>query len=277
MSRPTYSKEAKMTNELLNDDSITIDNDHVDNDAVSETDNIGADLATAPEEKQDKNNDGAQKAINKQHAKYREEERKRIATEKERDDLKSKLTALEHEKQDVSIPEIPDPYEDDYEERLKVRDDAIVRKANHDAQNQRVIDQQNATQEAATKAEDERVGTLISGYSKRIGELGLGADDVRLAGDTVVRNGIDGQVAEFILGDEDGPLITKYLADNPIIQDDLRGLTTIQAAMKINSEIRSAASAMKPQASNAPDPTEILSGRGAGEKDSPFISGATFD
>ncbi len=266
-----------MNNELLNDDSITIDNDHIENDVVSETAESGAELATAPEEKQEKSNDGAQKAINKQHAKFREEERKRLAVEKERDDLNAKLSAIESNKQDVTIPDMPDSYEEDYDERLKARDDAIVLKATQDAQTQRNIETQDATREAASRAENERVGVLIGEYSKRISKLGLSADDVRLAGDTVVRNGIDGQVAEFILGDEDGPVITKYLAENPIVQDELRGLTTIQAAMKINSDIRVAASAMKPQASNAPDPTEILSGRGAGEKESPFLAGAKFE
>lgn len=264
---------------------ITLDNDQIESEEAEsqelETAESGAELAPAPEDKQDKANDGAQKAINKQHAKYREEERKRIAAEEETQKLKEKLDAIEAQKGDVTIPPLPDRYDFDSDEefnaQVRMRDDAIMQKAQQDAQQKNILEQQAAAKEAAEKAENERVQTLIGDYTQRITKHGLNTEEIRIAGDTVVKNGIDGAVAEYILGDEDGPLITKYLADNPIIQDELRYLPPIEAAMKINSVIRPNAVLLKPQASNAPDPTEILEGRGAGEKASPFIQDAKFE
>lgn len=263
-----------------NDDEITLDNDHIENEEITEeteTAEGGAELAPAQEEEPAKIDDGAQKAINKQHAKYREEERKRIEVEKEAAELREKLAKFEADKGDVTIPSIPDPYDDDYEEQLRLRDEAIMRKARQDAQQESVLAQQRTNEEAAKKAEEERIRTLTSGYDKQITALGLNPDDIRNAGNKVVDYGISVDVAEFILQQENGPLITKYLADNPIVLDDLRNMTPIQAAFKIDSEISAAASTLKPQASKAPDPAETLSGRGAGELDSPFIGGATFD
>lgn len=278
-----------MTDELQADEGnngITLDNNHVEGEEIESQEpettlESGAELAPASGGDQNKNDDGVQKAINKQHAKFREEERKRIEIEKEAKELREKLDAFEAQKGDVTIPNMPDRYDFDSDEefnaQVKARDEAIMQKARQDAQQQSVLEQQSAAKEAAEKAEEERVQALIGGYTQQINKLGLNADEVRVAGDIVVKNGIDPQVAEYILGDEDGPLITKYLADNPIIQDELRYLPTIEAAMKINSEIRSNAALMKPQASNAPDPAEVLDGRGAGEQVSQFIKGAKFE
>jgi len=246
-----------------------------------ETAEGGAELAPATGETQDKTEDGTnenvQKAINKQHAKYREEERLKIAAQNEAKELKEKLAAFEAEKGDIIVPEMPDPYDDNYEEKVKARDEAITQKATQNAQKQTVIEQQNANQEAANRAEQEQIQSLINDYDKRIVKLGLDVNMIKKAGEKVVEYGITGDLAEFILQQEDGPLITQYLAENPVQVDELRNMTPIQAALKINSDIKLAASAMKPQASNAPDPAETLSGRGAGEQKNPLIAGATFE
>lgn len=255
-----------MTNELPNDAPI----ENANQEDVAKTAESGAELATATEEKQDKSNDGAQdaanKAINKQHAKFREEERKRIDSDKRAKLAETELAELKANQEKVNIPEIPDSYDEDFESKLQAREEAIRLKATQDAKTQYATDQQTATKNAAAETEKTRVNNLITDYTARISTLGLSADEIRLAGDTVVANGIDGQVAEYILGDEDGPLITRYLSKNPIIQDELRGLSTIDAAMKINSVVRQAAVATKTQASETPDPTEIINGSGTAEK-----------
>ena len=274
-----------MTDELQTDESgITLDTDPIENnEADTGTVENGAELAPATGENQDKNEDGesaqdkANKAINKQHARMREQERRAIAAENKAKEFEDKLAAIEAEKGEVIIPPIPDPYDDDFEEKVKARDEAITRKATQDAQQANVIEQQNAATEAAGQAEQARVQSLVGDYDKRIVKLGLDPVDVRTAGDKVIEYGISSDLVEHIMQQDDGPLITKYLADNPILVDEMRHMTSIQAAIKINSEVKLAAASMKPQASNAPDPAETLSGRGAGEKVSPFIEGATFE
>jgi len=263
-----------MNDELPTDaDEITLGEET----KAAETAESGADLAPVTEDKQDKANDGAQKAINKQHAKYREEERKRIAAEDETKKLKDKLEAIEAEKGDVTIPDLPDPYDEDYDVRITAREEAIRQQAAQDAQKNIVIEQQTANNEAAQRAEQNRINGLVEVYDKNIAKLGLDSTDIKNAVQTIVDYGVDGSVREFILQQEDGPLITKYLADNPLVLDDLRNMSPINAALKIETEIKAAASTLKPQASNAPDPAETLSGRGAGEKVNPLIKGAKFE
>jgi multidrug efflux pump subunit AcrB len=267
-----------MKDALQTDDTgITIDEGE-----TSETAESGADLATAAGEDQSKNEDGdksqdaVNKAINKQHAKYREEERKRLEIEKERDELKDKLAAAEADKGEILIPPIPDPFDEDYEEKIAVRDKSIMQKAEQDTQNKSVLEQKNATIQAEEDKDKERLNNLVTSFDSRITPLGLDPADVKNAVNTVVGYGISKEVGEYILQHEDGPLITKYLAENPVELDDLRNMTIIDAAFKIQSDIATAASAMKPQASSAPDPAEILTGRGAGEQKDPLIKGATF-
>lgn len=276
-----------MTDELQAEESgITLDSDPIENnEAGTETTNeSGAELAPATGENQDKNEgditEQTKKAINKQHAKYREEERKRIALEDKLAKANEQISKFEAEKGDVTIPLIPDRYDFDSDEAfnaaVQARDDAIMQKATQDAQHQNALDTQTATKEAAQQAEQEQTDSLVKDFDSRIVKLGLEPEVIRTAVNTIVDYGISKDVGEYILGHEDGPLITQYLAENPIELDELRNLPPIMAAMRINSEIKLAASANKPQASNAPDPTEVLSGRGAKEMESPLLKGATF-
>lgn len=244
----------------------------------------GAELATAAEGEQQKTNDGmkdgqewANKAIHKQHAKYREEERKRIALENEAAELKAKLEKYEVEKGNVEIPPIPDSFDDDFDEKIAAREEAIRQKAIQDARQQTLQEQQKATREAAQKAEQDRFQGVVESYQQKVIQSGLNQAELMQAEQTIVDYGVSGEVAEHIMNQDDAPFITKYLADNPLVLDELRNMTPINAALKINSTIQEAASKLKPSASSAPDPVETLSGRGAGEKVSPLIEGASFE
>ena len=243
----------------------------------------GSELAPdSAEEREEKDpaalaQDQAQKAINRQHAKYREEERKRIEIEKRAKELEDKLKELESKSADVVVPPLPDPWDEDYNQKIAARDEALRKQAIIDAQKQYQDSQAKTSQEAAAKAEQERLQGLVKDYDKNTIKLGLDSAEVRKAGEVVVSYGISDDLIGFILQDSEGPLITKYLAANPLVLDELRNLSPIQAALQINSDIRAAASKLKPQATAAPDPADILGGRGAGEKQSALIKGATFE
>ena len=83
--------------ELQTDDATLTENENVE----LGTGTTGSDLATdSAAEREEKDpavvaQEKAQKAINKQHAKYREEERKRIAAEDKAKKLEDKLEAIE--------------------------------------------------------------------------------------------------------------------------------------------------------------------------------------
>lgn len=243
--------------------------------APEPSEEAGAELAPATEG-QDKAQDAVQAAINRQHAKYREEERKRIALEKELEEARKELESAKSSVGAIDIPPIPDAWDEDFDEKIAARDRALLRKAEQDALFKVEEAKRAAARSNAEQAEQERVAKLVGDYDKRIVKLGLDAGEVKQAVDTIVSYGISKDLGEYILGDEDGPLITKYLAENPVELDELRSMPPIAAAMRINSTIRAAASTLKAQASEAPDPIEPLAGRGAGERVSPLIKGATF-
>ena len=270
-----YSKEANNMSELQpeGDDDLNINKEVDESTAAGD----GAVLATATEEKQDKSDDGAQAAINKQHRKYRNEERKRIDAEKETKTLKDKLAAIEAEQDDVVIPPVPDPFDEDYEAKIQTRDAAIRKRADLDAQATVKKDQGESRKEAANLAEQKRIATAVNQYEARAVQFGLNVEEVKKAGDTVIDYGITGDLAMYLLEDKDGPLITNYLASNPLELDDLRNMSTIDAAIKMNSTIREKAVLLKPKPTNTPDPADILDGGGVPETVDPLLKGATFE
>lgn len=261
---------------------LQTDDNGVNDEVEAETGTAGSDLATdSAAEREEKDpavvaQEKAQKAINKQHAKYREEERKRIAAESAKSDLESRLAELEAKDSTVVIPPMPDAYDENFTALMAERDAAIRREAEIDAQQSVSDANASAQRKAAEGSEKERVNGLLGSFDNRISALGLKPEEVGKAVAIVADYGISPEVGEFILGDEDGPLITQYLAANPLELDELRGMSAIQAALKINSDIRSSAAMLKPTASGAPDPAETLNGRGATEKVHPLLKGTTF-
>lgn len=241
----------------------------------------GADLAAASgdDHEQSTNNgidqEAVNKAINKKHFQMKEAERNAEASEKRAQELEARLQKLE-QGDDPVIPPIVDPYDEDYEAKTKARDEAILGKAQFDFQQTAVADQASRTQQEQVRADQARVDGLVTEYTDRATKLGLDAKKVDDAGDKVVAYGISADLAQFILADEEGPLITTYLADNPLELDRLGKLSSMEAAVRINSIVREKAASLKPKITQAPEPAEVLSGRGAPEGKDPWLSGVKY-
>lgn len=240
----------------------------------------GAELATASVEGHETKTDGidqeaVNKAINKKHFQMKEAERNAEASDKRANELEARLQKLE-QGEDPVIPPPVDPYADDYEEKTRQRDEAITRKAKFDSQQQFAADQVTRTQNEQMQANQTRVDGLLTEYYDRTVKLGLDPNKVEAASNRVVDYGISADLANFILADEEGPLITQYLADNPMELDGLARMTPMQAAVRVNSIVREKAASLKPQISQAPEPTEVLNGRGAPEGTDPWLSGGTY-
>lgn len=241
----------------------------------------GADLATAePEEaeKSTQDSESVQKAINRQHRKYREEERKRLEVEQELREAREKLTKFEQVDADVTIPPMPDAWDDDFESKLKARDHAIQRKAESDARKQFAEDQAfRAQQDEQLKIQRDTQEKLES-YAKRAGEAGIKEADLATAANRVADAGISPEVADFLLTDVDGPVITAYLADerNTLELFELAQMSPVMVGMKL-TEIRAKAAEMKQPTTSTPPPPETVSGRGKVENVSPFVAGAKFE
>ncbi len=245
----------------------------------------GAELATATGEVQEQTtevdpqaeaNSKAQAAINKQHARFKGEERKRIAVEAEAAKLREQLEAIEAAKVPTEVPPIPDQYDDDYEAKVQARDQILLQKAKAESRTQFDTERQQAAQNEAQQATQRAILEKVESFNSRAGEAGMTVEELTTAGNVVVNNGAAPEVCAFLLDDPDGPIITKYLAANPLELDSLRGLTPMQAGLKIDRTIRQSASTLKPKASEAPDPPEVLSGKGAPEGTNPWLKGVIY-
>ncbi len=251
--------------------------------AEAGTDLIGADQATATGDNQDnqQNNDAANqeavnKAIGKQHAKYREEERKRIQVQHDLDEANRKLGEYQSKEQVVNVPAMPDQYDDNFDALMVTRDAAIAKKAQSDGQAVYVQQQKQAAEQTAQQTERDRLGVMLSDYNGNATKLGLDMASVEQAGN-VVGASVSQDVAQFLLGDTEGPLITTYLAANPLELDEVRHMSPMQAAVALSGKIREKAQALKPRSSSAPDPSEQLRGNGAQKKEHPALNGVIFE
>lgn len=271
-----------MSEELQNDfeESSVIDEQ---SEVINENEQVadhedGAELATASEEQHEENTqddsvnqDAVQAAINKQHAKYREEERKRKEAERQLEEYQAKERELEAQKLQ-SIPPIPDEFDyettEEYEKAKSDRDALIAQKAIFDhqkalrvqAEQNQLLQQQQEQQQAAQEA--------YAAYSSKVQELGVNANKMQQAGQLVGQS-VSNDMVMAILADEVGPQITLHLASNP---DDLAALNNpnpIIAGAKF-AEIKQKASVTKKQSTKAPKPATRVEGGGV-DKDAGYF------
>ena len=100
---------------------------------------VSAETATAEQPEQEKTPEGyikadeSQRQVNKQHRKYRDEERARKRVEAEAEQLRKELEDIKAKQEAVEVPPVPDPYSDDFAQKLEERERAISRKAEQDA------------------------------------------------------------------------------------------------------------------------------------------------
>lgn len=180
--------------------------------------------------------------------------------EQEAEELKQRLSSLEQQmpKQErPNVPKEPDPYalsDQEYQQQLRMRDEAIARQAAFDAQ-QRFQQQeaQRLQQEQAMK-QQEALNEKVSTYSQRAVQLGITNEELQAAGNSVAAFGISDDVVNYILEDDLGPAITKYLSQNVTELDTIRSMSPAQAAVRIATHVREKAAALKPKVNAAPDP-----------------------
>lgn len=200
---------------------------------------------------------GYTKAINRKHFEMEEQRRRADAAETELQTLRNAQQPSRPE-----IPAIPDPYDENFTDLLETRDKAINEAAQFDA-NQ--AQQQAAQQREAYAAQHQQRTELnesIQTYAGRAEKLGVSAAELEVAGNTVAAYGLPDVLAQHILADEQGPLITSYLAKNPNELEALRKLPLMQAGVHISTVIRDKVKAGQ-GISNTPEPVDGLGGGGA--------------
>tara|TARA_R110002096_G_scaffold136233_2_gene288666 strand:- start:156 stop:968 length:813 start_codon:yes stop_codon:yes gene_type:complete len=270
-----------MSDELQNDEPEVIDSeiiaDHEDGaDLATDSDEVHEDTPHVDEEavKQE----AIQKTINKKHFEAKEAERKLKDAEKQILEFQTKERE-QYAAKVGTIPDMPDPFDDDYDVKMKQRDEAIIAQANFNQVNQNFQQQQQHQQQQVQAEKQQQLQTQMQAYNTRTKELGISQEELQAAGNTVAQYGISDDLTMAILADSDGPLLTKYLAANPTELSDLSGMNPLQAAMHIERNVRAKATALKPRTTNAPKPSDNLRGKGAKPANDKYkhISGAKFE
>lgn len=197
-----------------------------------------------------------------EHAfKRREAERKAHELEKQVEELRRKTTQQDR----PTVPELADPLtlnEQQWAEQIRQRDEAIRRAAEWDAQQRLSQDQQRQLEAERQRQQQEALQRSAKEYTERAVKLGMKPEELQQAGNLVGRFGLSGELVQMILDDDQGPLITKYLAQNVDELDHIVNLNPFQAAVHIATTVKQKAAALKPKVSTAPSPTTSVRGAG---------------
>jgi hypothetical protein len=217
----------------------------------------------------------ANDAFNKQYGEKKQLERDLAAQREEN----AKFQQAERDRQAAkvgTIPDMPDSFDDDFDQKMKERDEALIAQANFNTQNQNYQQQQQFQQQQEAQAKQVKVQESMASYSQKATELGIKQEELQAAGNTVAQYGLSDDLVMHILADSDGPLITKHLAANPQEGFQLAQMSPFLVGNFLDG-IRTKASALKPRTSNAPNPSDNLQGKGhKPSSQHKHIGGATF-
>lgn len=214
-------------------------------------------------------------AVGKKVFKLREKEREAEALRKRLEELEARIPQQGR----PVVPDAPDPFalsEQEYRQRLSQRDQAIREAAAFEAQQQALQWQRRQAEEQQQRRAMERQQEEVRAYADRANKLGVAAAELQEAGTLVASYGIDPALVEMILADDHGPLLTKYLAKNQLELERLVQMPVTMAAVRLATDLKSKAVAMKPKVTTAPDP--LSQPRNAGISPKPKgPRGATFE
>lgn len=214
-------------------------------------------------------------AVGKKVFKLREKEREAEALRRRLEELEAKIPQQGR----PQVPESPDPFalsDVEYRQKLVQRDRAIREAAAWEAQQQALQWQRQQAQFEQQQRQQERQQAEVMAYADRAKKLGVAAAELQEAGTLVAGYGIDPALVEMILADDHGPLLTKYLAKNQLELERLVQMPVTMAAVRLATDLKSKAVAMKPKVTKTPDP--LNQPRNSGVSPKPRgPSGATFE
>lgn len=163
------------------------------------------------------------------------------------------------------IPPMPDAFDDDYDQKVNARDEAIRNQANFNAQNQAYQNQQQQIQQGQLVQQQQASEKVQNDFLSNA--RGTGATDTEIASvvNTLVTQGLSGDLGSAVMADEDGYFIAKHLAANPVEAFELSQMNPYAAGAKF-AELKVKAGALKPKQSNTPEPVDNLQGNGVDPK-----------
>jgi len=244
--------ENEIENEVMEDQVEEVEEVKSEQDEPSD---LAPDSETEHEENAEEdehrvNQEKIQQVINKKH-------REMMEAKEEADRLRKQLEQFNSQQKQDAAPEIlpaPDPFDDDYDSKIKARDESIQRRAQWEAENAQRQQAQQRQQEELQRAQVEQVRSQMESYTAKAKSYGITNEELQSAANIVGQSGLSDDIALAILADEEGPLITKYLAANQLEAYDIAQMSPIQAAQYLERKVRPKLAALKPKQSSAPKP-----------------------
>lgn len=203
--------------------------------------------------------------------KFREAERRAEAAEQKLREAEAKIPQA----QAPTVPDMPDPLsDDDYEEKVVARDEAIRARASYDYQQQaNQAQQQQAYQDAQTQHQQTQQAR-IDGFIGNAKKQGIAVSDLDRSIGTLVEHNLDPQLIGSITDEVNGPQVAIFLDKNPHLIESLKTANQLTIGGVYNDLVAKAGAASKKTV--APAPHESLSGAGAPAKQR-GPKGATFE
>jgi len=211
------------------------------------------------------------KVIGEKTFKAREAERKAELAEQKLRELEAQLPKENR----PQIPPLPDPYDADYDQKIAARDKAISAAAAFDAKQEVARGHQEQAQRQRFEAKQADLYKTAVAYKERSDKLGIPAADLQSAATSLSNFGISEDLTQFLLKDDQGPLMTMYLARNPVVLERLATFGPIEMGHYIASDIKPKLAAVKSR-TQAPAPADVLDGGGSPPK-ARGPKGATFE
>ena len=195
-------------------------------------------------------------AIGKKVAKQREAERQAQEYQAQLAEAQKRLQQYEAPVR-PDIPPPPDPYEDNFAQKVAHRDAMIAKAAQFDAEiNWRNTQEQQRQQQIAAE-ERAKVVKTVGTYSEVATKLGITSEELAEAGSKIAPY-VPDRLALRILNDASGPEITTFLAKNLVELDKVTRMSPEDGAVYLETVIKPAAK--RPTPKLAPEPTDKLSG-----------------
>ncbi len=219
----------------------------------------------------------ANDAWNKQYGQLKQAERDNASKDLELEQFR----AAERERQAAAvgdIPPMPDAFDDDFDNKVKSRDEAITAQATYAANNAAYLQSQQFQQQQTAQTQQAVMNKLSDGFYSNATTGGASNEEVNLVVNTLNTMNPSQDLSVAIMSDaSDGYVIAKYLAGNPMEMHELNTMNPVMAGAKL-AEIKLKASALKPTQTETPQPVDQLSGAGAKPDTGkyPNSGGATF-
>ena len=191
---------------------------------------------------------------------------------KAREEAESKIPA----KTRPDILPMPDQYDENYAEKMQARDQSIARAADYDADERAKRKALEMEEERRVIEQSQQLQATVDEYAKRAIRDGISEQELAQISDSISNFQLDDSIAKYILMDDSGALIAKYLASNLSELDEITRSDPTLGLAYIVEKVKPKASSLIVKTTDAPDPPELLKGSGMPPRKR-GVPGATFE